>query len=52
MTDSFGISQSDTVLPVAPMFHANALGLPYTCVMLGSRLILPGRMWTRKVCSI
>src|SRR2546430_14654472 len=42
MTDSFGISQSDTVLPVAPMFHANAWGLPYTCVMLGSRLILPG----------
>jgi len=30
------------VLPVAPMFHANAWGLPYTCVMLGSRLILPG----------
>ena len=42
MTDSFGISQSDTVLPVAPMFHANAWGLPYTCVMLGSRLVLPG----------
>src|SRR5882762_10479559 len=42
MTDSFGISHSDTVLPVAPMFHANAWGLPYTCVMRGSRLILPG----------
>src|SRR5216110_776579 len=42
MTDAFGISQRDTVLPVAPMFHANAWGLPYTCVMLGSRLILPG----------
>jgi len=42
MTDSFGISHLDTVLPVAPMFHANAWGLPYTCVMLGSRVILPG----------
>src|SRR5882724_7933605 len=42
MTDSFGISHMDTVLPVAPMFHANAWGLPYTCVMVGSRLVLPG----------
>jgi fatty-acyl-CoA synthase len=40
--DSFGISHHDTVLPVAPMFHANAWGLPYSCVMSGARLILPG----------
>jgi fatty-acyl-CoA synthase len=42
MADSFAVSHDDTVLPVAPMFHANAWGLPYTCVMTGSRLILPG----------
>jgi len=42
MTDSFAVSHDDTVLPVAPMFHANAWGIPYTCVMTGSRLILPG----------
>jgi fatty-acyl-CoA synthase len=42
MADSFAVSQHDTVLPVAPMFHANAWGLPYTCVMTGARLILPG----------
>jgi fatty-acyl-CoA synthase len=42
MVDSFGISHLDTVLPVAPMFHANAWGLPYTCTMTGARLILPG----------
>ncbi|HWZ96213.1 MAG TPA: long-chain fatty acid--CoA ligase [Candidatus Dormibacteraeota bacterium] len=42
MTDSFGISYLDTVLPVAPMFHANAWGLPYTCTMTGARLVLPG----------
>ena len=42
MTDSFGISQRDTVMPVAPMFHANAWGLPYTCVMVGARMMLPG----------
>jgi acyl-CoA synthetase (AMP-forming)/AMP-acid ligase II len=42
MADSFAISHLDTVLPIAPMFHANAWGLPYTCVMTGARLVLPG----------
>jgi fatty-acyl-CoA synthase len=40
--DSFAISHHDTVLAVAPMFHANAWGLPYSCAMSGARLILPG----------
>jgi len=40
--DSFGVSHHETVLPVAPMFHANAWGLPYSCAMAGARLILPG----------
>ena len=40
--DSFAVSHDDTVLPVAPMFHANAWGLPFTCTMAGARLILPG----------
>ena len=38
----FAIGHHDTVLPVAPMFHANAWGLPYSCAMAGARLILPG----------
>jgi len=42
MADSLAISQHDTVLPIAPMFHANAWGLPYTCAMTGAHLILPG----------
>ncbi|MGC1620996.1 MAG: long-chain fatty acid--CoA ligase [Candidatus Acidiferrum sp.] len=40
--DSFAMGHHDTVLPVAPMFHANAWGLPYSCAMAGARLILPG----------
>ena len=40
--DSFAVGHHDTVLPVAPMFHANAWGLPFTCVMAGARLVLPG----------
>jgi len=42
MADAFAVSNHDTVLPIAPMFHANAWGMPYTCVMTGARLILPG----------
>ena len=40
--DTFGISQHDTLLPVAPMFHANAWGLPFTAAMFGPRTIFPG----------
>jgi fatty-acyl-CoA synthase len=42
LQEVFGMSLHDTVLPVTPMFHANAWGLPYACAMLGARLILPG----------
>ena len=40
--DSFAMSHQDTVMPVAPMFHANAWGLPYTCAMTGCKLLLCG----------
>ncbi len=42
LVDSFGLCEADTVLPVVPMFHANAWGLPFACVMVGSTLVLPG----------
>ncbi len=42
LPDCFGLSCHDTVLPVAPMFHANAWGLPFTCAMIGTKLVLPG----------
>ena len=37
------LSGSDTVLPVVPMFHANAWGIPYAAAMNGSALVLPGQ---------
>ena len=40
--DFWGLSGRDTVLPVTPMFHANSWGIPYACVMLGAKLVLPG----------
>jgi fatty-acyl-CoA synthase len=40
--DSFGLSHGDSIMPVAPMFHANAWGIPFTVVMTGARLLLVG----------
>jgi fatty-acyl-CoA synthase len=40
--DSMGISQRDRVLPVVPMFHANAWGLPHACALAGSNMVFPG----------
>jgi fatty-acyl-CoA synthase len=42
MVDSFGLSHHDTVMPLAPMFHANAWGVPHAAVLTGARLVLPG----------
>jgi fatty-acyl-CoA synthase len=42
MPDAWKLSGSDTVLPVTPMFHANSWGLPYACMMLGTKLVFPG----------
>jgi fatty-acyl-CoA synthase len=39
----FGMSERDRVLPVVPMFHANAWGLPYAAVMAGASLIMPDK---------
>ena len=40
--DMFGIRERDIVLPVVPMFHANAWGLPFTCAMTGAAQVFPG----------
>ncbi len=39
----FGLSDKDRVLPVVPMFHANAWGLPYAALMAGADLVMPDR---------
>ena len=41
--NAFGLSEKDRVLPVVPMFHANAWGLPYACMLAGADLVLPDR---------
>jgi fatty-acyl-CoA synthase len=42
LADTFGLSERDVVLPVVPMFHANAWGLAHAAVMSGASLVLPG----------
>ena len=42
MVDTFAISQADTLLPVVPMFHANAWGLPFTAALTGAKQVHPG----------
>jgi acyl-CoA synthetase (AMP-forming)/AMP-acid ligase II len=41
--DSLGLSSADRALPVVPMFHANAWGIPYASLLTGAGLVLPGR---------
>ncbi|EMS95618.1 AMP-dependent synthetase and ligase [Agrobacterium tumefaciens str. Cherry 2E-2-2] len=40
--DVLGLSASDTVVPVVPMFHVNAWSLPYAAPMVGAKLVMPG----------
>jgi fatty-acyl-CoA synthase len=42
MPDALNVSARDTVLPVVPMFHVNAWGLPYSAPMTGAKLVFPG----------
>ena len=42
MPDAMGLSSSDVVMPIVPMFHVNAWGMPYSCPMAGSKLVFPG----------
>ena len=41
--DTLGFSELDVILPIVPMFHANAWGIPYAAGMAGSTLVLPDR---------
>ncbi len=42
LPDNIGLSARDVVMPVTPMFHANAWGVPYAALNVGARFVLPG----------
>jgi len=43
LPDVLDLSSRDVVLPVVPMFHVNAWGLPYSCAATGTKLVFPGQ---------
>jgi fatty-acyl-CoA synthase len=42
LPDALSVSARDTILPVVPMFHVNAWGIPYCAAMTGAKLVFPG----------
>ncbi len=42
LPDTFYMAECESVLPVVPMFHVNAWGIPYAAAMTGTRLVMPG----------
>ena len=42
--DGLGLTNTETILPVVPMFHVNAWGIPYASAMCGAKMVMPGPM--------
>jgi len=51
LADSAAISEKDIALPVVPMFHANAWGMPFAAVWFGTSMVLPGPNFTPKLLA-
>jgi fatty-acyl-CoA synthase len=43
LPDTLNISARQVVLPVVPMFHVNAWSMPYSCAMVGAKMVFPGQ---------
>jgi acyl-CoA synthetase (AMP-forming)/AMP-acid ligase II len=53
LTDTFALSQRDSVLPIVPQFHVNAWGLPYAVPMVGAKMVMPGsQLDPESVCDL
>lgn len=46
LSDTLGLAERDVVMPIVPMFHANAWGLPFAAVNFGATQVLPGPAFT------
>lgn len=51
LPDALNCSARDVILPVVPMFHVNAWGLPYIACMVGAKMIFPGPPWMENRCT-
>jgi fatty-acyl-CoA synthase len=43
LESGMGIREDDVMLPVVPMFHANAWGMPFSALMVGAKIVMPGQ---------
>lgn len=51
LADTTGVCERDIALPVVPMFHVNAWGLPFAAVWFGTTQVLPGPYFTPKILA-
>ncbi|WP_335870836.1 long-chain fatty acid--CoA ligase [Bacillus sp. 2205SS5-2] len=51
LADTIALSERDVCMPIVPMFHANAWGLPFAAVWFGTSLVLPGPNMTPDVIA-
>ncbi|TFB14611.1 fatty-acid--CoA ligase [Filobacillus milosensis] len=51
LSDSAAISESDVVMPVVPMFHVNAWGMPFASTWFGSTQVMPGPAFTPELLA-
>lgn len=49
LADVMALSENDVCMPVVPMFHVNAWGLPYAATWFGSEQVLPGPQFTPQI---
>lgn len=51
LVDTLSLSESDVAMPVVPMFHVNAWGMPFSSVWFGAKQVLPGPNFTPKILA-
>ncbi|MFD3446655.1 long-chain fatty acid--CoA ligase [Microbacteriaceae bacterium 4G12] len=51
LVDGGSLSENDICMPVVPMFHVNAWGLPFACTWFGTKLVLPGPHFTTPILA-
>ncbi|USK61928.1 long-chain fatty acid--CoA ligase [Peribacillus asahii] len=51
LVDTGAVSERDVAMPVVPMFHVNAWGLPFACLWFGTKQVLPGPYFTPEILA-
>lgn len=51
LADTIALSEKDVCMPVVPMFHVNAWGMPYAATWFGAKQVFPGPQFTPKILA-